>query len=480
MRGIVRNRRRATFGAIFLLGGVTAFAVSSAERATVVARRATAAAAVTARASELTGVLEGWTRALAALPTEASDAPRFLDEALAGAPHFLGLFLEDETGRPVASAVRPASTDLASTDRPLEVGRPLADGDRVRALPLRGEAGRLTLFGLASPSDLLPPPPVGSAPFVLLTGTSGRGEPAALETGALRVAGSSTPSVFWPWVGLLCLVAAALSLGTGRPAPEARRPASPADDLDGSDHVTELQSAYEKLQEIGRQKDEFLSSVSHEFRTPLSSIRSFSEILLNYENEDPDTVKEFISIIHEESERLSRLVDDLLDLTKIESGRAEWRMTELALTDVIENALRNASSLARESNVALRLEAGDVPTVEGDRDRLVQVVTNLVSNALKFAPEGSRIDVKVLMDGERVRVDVDDEGPGVPEADREKIFEKFHQVHQPDGDGPRGTGLGLPISREIVSHLGGDLWVEPRRPTGSRFSFTLPTLVAAV
>ena len=459
-----------------LLGGAIAFAICAADRATVVARQSTAAAAVSSRVIELTGVLEGWTRALDSTPNGERDAPRFLKMALAEAPYFRGLFLEDETGRPVASATRHDSSNLSSWDEPFEVGRPLADGDRVKALPLRVEVGRLTLFGLASSSDLLPPAPSGSPDFTLLTDVAGRGVRATTPAGTIRVAGADQSGVFWPWIGVLCLATGVLTFSRAR---SVDAPSALSTDSPGDEHL-QLEDAYHRLQELDRQKDEFLSSVSHEFRTPLSSIRSFSEILLNYENEDPDTVKEFISIIHEESERLSRLVDDLLDLTKIESGRAEWRMIMLSLPEVVENALRNASSLARHHNVALRLNAEpDVAQVEGDRDRLVQVVTNLVSNALKFAPEGSRIDVTVRADQGAIRVDVDDEGPGVPESDREKIFEKFHQVHQPDGDGPRGTGLGLPISREIVSHLGGSLWVEPLEPTGSRFSFTMPLPVAA-
>lgn len=307
--------------------------------------------------------------------------------------------------------------------------------------------------------------------------------------GVVALAAPLLPGTLAGWVGTLLVVGGALLiLRTARTRSDVERAApdgtsafprtgNAADAADEAGQPEGLSAAYARLKEIDRQKDAFLSSVSHEFRTPLSSIRSFSEILLNYEQEDPDTMNEFISIIHEESERLSRLVDDLLDLTKIESGCAEWRMTRLSLEPVVETVLRNASPLARAQDVSLHTTFAEfVPAIEGDRDRLLQVLTNLVSNALKFAPRRSRIDVSLRVEDGTLRVDVEDEGPGVPEPDRERIFEKFHQAQQPEWGAPRGTGLGLPISREIVQHHGGRLWVEARQPRGSRFSFTVPVL----
>ncbi|MFG0319774.1 MAG: sensor histidine kinase, partial [Planctomycetota bacterium JB042] len=317
---------------------------------------------------------------------------------------------------------------------------------------------------------------------VAADGPSPRRLVASVDAARLHAPLRPTRSAAAPWLGALLLAGGLVLLVRRRdraaPAPSPQPRPGRADAGDDDPTSDDLADAYAKLQELDRQKDAFLSSVSHEFRTPLSSIRSFSEILLNYENEDPTTMREFLSIIHEESERLSRLVNDLLDLTKIESGCAEWRMTRVDLGPLVETVLRSASSLARQNGVELFAHVRDeLPAVEADRDRLHQVLTNLVSNALKFSPEQGRIDVRVGIEDGRLRIDVEDEGPGVPEEDRERIFEKFHQARQPDGDAPRGTGLGLPISREIVQHHGGLLWVEPRPTGGSRFTFTLPVPV---
>jgi len=245
----------------------------------------------------------------------------------------------------------------------------------------------------------------------------------------------------------------------------------------------ELQTAYQKLKELDQLKDSVLSTVSHELRTPLTSIKGFAEILLNYGDEDKETQREFLTIINEESDRLTRLLDDFLDLARIESGRIRWKKTKLTIPQVIESAMNatHALSAQKDLDVDADLEP-DLPSVLGDWDRLVQVVTNLLSNAIKFTPEGGRILVGVkLLKGDQagntsdiIRVSVADSGIGIAPEDHEHIFEKFGQAGETLTDKPKGTGLGLPISKEIVGHYGGSIWVESELGKGSTFYFTLP------
>jgi PAS domain S-box-containing protein len=248
--------------------------------------------------------------------------------------------------------------------------------------------------------------------------------------------------------------------------------------------MEELQAAYQKLQELDQMKDSFLSTVSHELRTPLTSIKSFSEILLNYD-EDRETQKEFLNIIKEESDRLTRLINDFLDLSKIEAGRMQWETVELSLAEVIQTAINATQALAAKTNLNVKVDVSpDLPTVLGDKDRLVQVVTNLLSNAIKFTPEGGMIQVKAQTlnkskasrDSEMVMVSVSDSGIGIAAKDYKSIFEKFRQVGDTLTDKPQGTGLGLPICKEIIEHYGGNIWVESELGKGSTFFFTLPVM----
>jgi PAS domain S-box-containing protein len=251
--------------------------------------------------------------------------------------------------------------------------------------------------------------------------------------------------------------------------------------------MEELKIAYERLKELDRLKDSFLSTVSHELRTPLTSIKSFSEILLAYD-EDREIQKEFLTIIKEESDRLTRLINNFLDLAKIESGRMQWETVDLSIAEVIKTAINATQALAAQGKLEVKVKVSPgLPTVRGDKDRLVQVVTNLLSNAIKFTPEGGGIEVKARMDGgdkskkkaNMLLVSVTDSGVGIDPKDHDSIFEKFKQVGDTLTDKPKGTGLGLPICKEIIEHYGGKLWVESQLGKGSTFFFTLPLAPAA-
>jgi Na+/proline symporter/nitrogen-specific signal transduction histidine kinase len=240
----------------------------------------------------------------------------------------------------------------------------------------------------------------------------------------------------------------------------------------------ELKAANDRLQELDRMKDDFISTVTHELRTPLTSIRAFSEILHDNPAMEPVQREHFLGIIIRENERLTRLINQVLDLEKLESGRAEWSIAPVDVADAVHECVRAAEQLFHERGIRLELELGEaLPPVRADRDRLLQVLTNLISNAVKFSPQDEgRVQIRATGHPDAVRVDVADNGPGIRPEHRTVIFEKFGQVGSPGAGKPSGTGLGLPISRSIVEHLGGHLWVESVPGRGATFSFTLPTL----
>ncbi|MGZ3481588.1 MAG: sensor histidine kinase, partial [Myxococcaceae bacterium] len=238
-----------------------------------------------------------------------------------------------------------------------------------------------------------------------------------------------------------------------------------------------LRAANKQLQELDRMKDDFVSTVTHELRTPLTSIRAFSEILLDDpEIRLPDR-KRFLATIVKETQRLTRLINQVLELAKIESGSAEWHTTELNVKDVIRESVETTSQLFRENRIELEMAVnGELfPAVRADRDRLMQVLINLLSNAVNVCRPGEgRVEIRLGVSQGFLQVDVRDNGPGISPADHEKVFEKFRQVGDTLTGKPRGTGLGLPISRRIIEHFGGRLWVESDLGAGATFSFTLP------
>jgi len=238
----------------------------------------------------------------------------------------------------------------------------------------------------------------------------------------------------------------------------------------------ELRAANERLTELDRMKDDFVSTVSHELRTPLTSIRAFSEILHDNPGLDVAERTRFLNIVIKETERLTRLINQILDISKLESGRAEWHESLVDLRVVIEDTIAATSQLFKERDVRLMRRLPDeVPKVVADLDRIVQVVLNLLSNAVKFIEPGrGRVEIALREEEGFLRVDVRDNGPGVRAEDREVIFDKFRQAGDTLTGKPQGSGLGLHISRRIVEHFGGRMWVSSRPGEGACFSFTLP------
>lgn len=246
--------------------------------------------------------------------------------------------------------------------------------------------------------------------------------------------------------------------------------------------------------EVDRMKTEFISTVSHELRTPLTSILGFTSLISRTFTKDVapkittddrrglravKRISQNLAIIESESHRLTRLINDILDIAKMEAGRIEWHMTELSIGDVVTDAVSASSAYANQRGLSIEVQVEEgLPLICGDRDRLHQVVMNLLSNAIKFTQEGG-ITCAVARSDDEVRVEVADTGIGIAEEDLPKVFEKFQQAGDSLTDKPTGTGLGLPICKEIIEHHRGRIWVESELGVGSRFIFTLPILEPA-
>jgi signal transduction histidine kinase/DNA-binding response OmpR family regulator len=255
----------------------------------------------------------------------------------------------------------------------------------------------------------------------------------------------------------------------------------------------EAQRARAIAEEADAAKSAFLSTVSHELRTPLTSVLGFAKIIKKRLDDrifplvptaEPKVVQTMrqvednLKVVVSEGERLTKLIDDVLDLAKIEAGKLEWHMDTVTPADVIERAVAATSSLFEQKGLRAVTEvAPGLPAITGDRDRLIQVVINLISNAVKFTSEGS-ITLRATRDGGMLVVSVTDTGMGIAPADQPKVFERFKQVGDTLTDKPKGTGLGLPICREIVEHHGGKIWVESELGKGSTFSFSLPITIS--
>ncbi|TAN20880.1 MAG: HAMP domain-containing histidine kinase [Acidobacteria bacterium] len=241
------------------------------------------------------------------------------------------------------------------------------------------------------------------------------------------------------------------------------------------EHATQdLRGINADLRRLNELKSSFLANVSHELRTPLTSIRSFSELLLHYPDEDPATRAEFLSIISNESDRLMRLIDEVLDLAKIEAGHLQLHPQPVALPELVHETSELFQILAMQQGLELRYALpDDLPRVWADPDRLRQVFTNLLSNAFKFTAAG-RIEITAALQKGEMLITVADTGAGFPPGDAERIFDKFHQRGEAVAGKPVGAGLGLAICREICQHHGGRIWAAPRPGGGSLFHFTLP------
>lgn len=229
-----------------------------------------------------------------------------------------------------------------------------------------------------------------------------------------------------------------------------------------------------QLREADRTKTEFVSMLAHELRGPMTTVMGFGYTLRDQSESLPaEKRKEVLGIIVRETERLARMVNDLLDVSRMESGVLSYEIEPVALDELIENIIQVHSSLRAHHIVDIQIE-NDLPKVLADRDRISQVFLNLLTNATRYSPDDTTIRLAARRDGEGVvRVSVTDEGIGIPDRDRDRIFEKFAMLPKP-GWVKKGTGLGLFITKGIVDGHGGRLWVDSELGQGSTFNFTLP------
>jgi signal transduction histidine kinase len=229
----------------------------------------------------------------------------------------------------------------------------------------------------------------------------------------------------------------------------------------------------DELERLNERHTEFLSMVSHEIRTPLSAILSAANVLVRYGDRRPESVEKFARVIHQEGRRLTRLINNLLDLARIEAGQAEWSFAPVAVDDLVREVQESFSALVGERRLTLAVESWPNPVVVTlDRDKVTQVLVNLVSNSIKHSPEGGEVQLRFRPNAEGVRLEVEDEGEGVPAGSEEQIFERFQQLGI--GEQRRGSGLGLTISRQIVERHGGRIWAQPGRTHGALFVVELP------
>jgi two-component system phosphate regulon sensor histidine kinase PhoR len=232
--------------------------------------------------------------------------------------------------------------------------------------------------------------------------------------------------------------------------------------------ITELR----RLEQI---RQDFVANVSHELRTPISSIKGYAETLLEGALEDKDNAKEFISIIYQDSNRLANLINDLLDISKIESGKMKMNFIALDPVSVIRRAINVIENQAKVKSISLKLKLPpETPKIKADETRISQVIINLLDNAIKYTPENGLVTISAHVVGNTLQIDVADTGIGISEKDLPRIFERFYRVDRARSRELGGTGLGLSIVKHIVQAHAGQVWVKSELGRGSTFSFTIP------
>ncbi|MGB7952222.1 MAG: ABC transporter substrate binding protein [Candidatus Binatia bacterium] len=243
------------------------------------------------------------------------------------------------------------------------------------------------------------------------------------------------------------------------------------------DRTRELAFANERLKELDRMKSDFVSHVSHELRTPLTAIKGAVDLVLR-EVAGPLTEKQiyYLSRVRSNTQHLAGLINELLDLSKIESGRIEVKSRRVSLRGLVHEVVEALRPVAAEKVIAIEATLCEPSIwVWADREKINQVLMNLIGNAIKFTPVQGRVTVSASRNGgEDVQVSVSDTGPGVRPEEKEKVFDKFYQIAEDGGAKPKGTGLGLAIAKALVELHGGKIWVESEPGRGSTFSFTLP------
>jgi PAS domain S-box-containing protein len=238
----------------------------------------------------------------------------------------------------------------------------------------------------------------------------------------------------------------------------------------------ELSNANEELKSLDRMKDEFLSNVSHEFKTPLTSIQGYSQLISDGTLGDVnEQQKKAVETVIRNSERLRRLVDSLLYLSRAQAGKIRYSFDNVQILDVINNSIQDIALQVESKNISIKKDIpGDLPLIAADRDKLMDVLINLIDNAAKFTPSGGTITVSSYVDKGLLHISVQDDGIGIPEDKIPHLFQRFYQVDSSDKRKYGGTGLGLYICKKIVEDHAGSIWVESTEGKGSTFHILLP------
>jgi signal transduction histidine kinase len=241
--------------------------------------------------------------------------------------------------------------------------------------------------------------------------------------------------------------------------------------------ATAIDNAYtaSRERELERTKGEFLSIVSHQLRTPIACIQGYVDLILEDQTPDEQTQREFLQIIDRQAEKITLLVNNVLNISRLDAVSLDLHVGSLQLADVVTAAAHKLQGLAREKQISLEvhLTAG-LPLVAGDPNWLEQVVTNLVDNAIKFTPNQGRVTLNVCQRGNEVVVEVTDTGIGIPAESLDHLFTRFYRVPDQTSSRPSGTGLGLYIARRIVEAHSGRIWADSTPGQGSTFTFALP------
>jgi len=247
-------------------------------------------------------------------------------------------------------------------------------------------------------------------------------------------------------------------------------------DLNTDEHILFIQDVTQ-AKEAERARDQFLYHITHELRTPLTNIRAYAETLSQGVIDDEQTIRECYNVIMGETQRLNRLVEDILSVSQLEVGTARLNMSEVQMDQLLRKVVQDSQGNADAKNIELYLNLpAKLPKVRGDRERLVVVMTNLVGNAIKYTPENGQVDIRCIEENGRLRIAVTDTGIGIPPEDQDKIFEKFYRVDNDQTAAIPGTGLGLSIVKETVRLHGGAVFVESTVGKGTTFTVVLPAL----
>ncbi len=241
----------------------------------------------------------------------------------------------------------------------------------------------------------------------------------------------------------------------------------------------EIQDKSRQLEVANKHKSEFLANMSHELRTPLNAIIGFSEVLVErmFGEMNPKQ-EEYLRDIHSSGHHLLSLINDILDLSKVEAGRMELEVSEFSVPAALQNAMTLVRERAQTHGIELKLQVDEeLAEIRADERKFKQIVLNLLSNAVKFTPDGGRVDVDAHMNDAAVEVSVKDTGVGIAKEDQEAVFEEFRQVGRNYTNKQEGTGLGLALTRRFVELHGGKIWLESEPGKGSTFTFTLPLSV---